>query len=66
MQRQMGGLPPVLWELIVQIHLIARARSGGVSPEIPRSRDPGIHPGDGGADIQGLVPLLSHGALGLG
>lgn len=32
----------------------ARARSGGVSPEIPRSRDPGIHPGDGGADIRGL------------
>lgn len=39
MQRQMGGLPPVLWELIVQIHLIANA---GVVLSAHRSQGPGI------------------------
>lgn len=41
----------MLRELIVQIHLTVRARSGGVSPVAPRSRNAGHCPGDGHADI---------------
>ena len=52
----------MLQELIVQIHLIARARSGVVNTVAPGSRDPGHRSGDGGADIQSLIaPSLPRG-----
>lgn len=36
----MGSNPPVLWELLVQIQLIAMASSGLVSLVAPESRTP--------------------------
>lgn len=59
----MGGHCPVLQELIVQIHLPVKARSSVVSPEAQGSENPGHCPGDGHADIQGVIaPSLPWGS----